>query len=100
MSDTETPKTCRVLSIDAWRAADGGWDWNNWHAVGTVPAAVADYSPRKLLAYMRQAGYLKATSAGRCAVFDDQYNLVIQQRGNGMPLFAIEYGPLEFDGRP
>lgn len=88
----ETEKTIRILLVDAWH--DGsGWTWNNWHTVGSCPLSWCDYSPRKLLRTMRAEGYLSADSAGKCAVEDDQYNIVVTDRHNGMPLFALEYGP-------
>lgn len=92
---TEATKTCSVLSIDAWRNADGGWDWNDWRRVGTVPVAVCDLNPRALLAYMRAEGFLAATSTGRCAVEDDGYNVVIMARGTREPIFAIAYGEVQ-----
>ena len=81
-----------ILSIDAWRQPDG-WQWNNWHKVGTFsePAELLD-NPRRLLRYMRKQGYLSAKSAGRVAIEDDQYNVVIVAKGTREPLFAIEYG--------
>ena len=82
----------RILSIDAWRDNDG-WTWNNWFNVGTfeAPESTLD-SPRKLLAYMREAGYLSDASKGRVSIEDDQYNVVICDRNTSEPLFAIEYG--------
>lgn len=90
--NTETEKTVRVLSIDAWRNMAGGWSWNDWHAVGEVPLSVCDYKPRKLLRYMRDAGFLRADSAGKGAIEDDGHNIVIMERGNRKPVFALEYG--------
>lgn len=87
-----TSDTVRVLSIDAWREAEGGWAWNNWYAAGEVPRAVLDYTPRRLIGYMRREGFLSAGSVGRVAVEDDGYNLVLVERGTRMPAFAIEYG--------
>ena len=83
--------TLQILSIDAWR--DGsGWTWNNWYRVGSAPRDVLTMNARQLLAFMRAEGYLSDTSKGRVSVQDDQYNLVITDRGTGQPLFAIEYG--------
>lgn len=82
----------RVLSIDAWRGCEGGWDWNDWHGVGYAPVETLNYTPRRLLAWMRSEGYITAQSAGRVAVQDDGHNLVIIDRRNGCPLYAIEYG--------
>lgn len=89
---TESTKTCSVLSVEAWRNADGGWDWNDWRRVGTVPVTVCEFKPRALLAYMRANGFLGPKSAGRCAVEDDGYNVVILARGTREPVFALAYG--------
>lgn len=82
----------RVLSIDAWRASEGGWEWNNWHELGRVPSGVATMSPRTLLRYLRKEGYLTSRSAGRVQVDDDGYNMVIMLRSTAEPVLAIEYG--------
>ncbi len=86
------PVTCRLLSIDAWRDDDGGWTWNNWHSLARVPVAWCDLSARRLLWTLREHGYLSASSAGRVAIEDDGHNIVIKDRGNGEPLYALEYG--------
>lgn len=90
----------RVLSIDAWRDAEGGWTWNNWHARGTVTrrefARECNHytraGVRRTLRWFRENGYLSAESAGRVALEDDGHNLVVTDRATGEPLFAIEYG--------
>lgn len=89
----EKTKTVSILSVDAWRY-DGGWTWNQWWKVGEIDLATLEGldTNRKILAYMRREGYLSAESAGRVTVDDDQYNLVICERGNLMPVFAIAYG--------
>ncbi len=91
----EDPKVTEVsiLSIDAWRNPDG-WDWNMWHKVGKIDLATLETlkTNRQILAYMREHGYLSAGSAGKVAVEDDQYNVVVVDRVNRMPLFAIAYG--------
>jgi hypothetical protein len=80
----------RVLSIDAWRELGGGWTWNEWREIGTCPATIAELKPRPLLKWMRDNGYLKASSVGKAAVEDDGYNVVIVRRGNRQPEIAIE----------
>lgn len=82
-----------ILSIDAWRDGEG-WTWNNWFRVGSISVAelATLKTNRQILAYMRREGYLSDYSAGRVTVDDDQYNLVICDRGNLMPVFAIAYG--------
>lgn len=88
------PETvCKILSIDAWRDSEGGWAWNNWYSVGEIELAATDWKPRKLLKWFRDNGYLKESSAGKCAIEDDGYNIVILERGNRRPVFAVEYGP-------
>lgn len=80
-----------ILSIDAWNGPDG-WTWNNWHKVGTAPIYICDLKPRALLAWMRDAGILAHDSGGLCEINDDGYNVVILERSNRMPVFAIAYG--------
>jgi hypothetical protein len=91
---TPVSQTVNVLSIDAWRDCGNGWTWNNWHKVGRIDVSVCDLPARALLKVMRDEGYLSAYSAGRVAVEDDGYNVVIVRRSDNMPLFAIAYGEL------
>jgi hypothetical protein len=88
------PQTVSILSIDAWRDG-GGWQWNNWHKVGACHVSVCDRSPRAILRYMRAEGYITHSSAGRVAIEDDQYNIVVIARGTREPLFAIAYGEVQ-----
>lgn len=81
----------RVLSIDAWRDHEG-WNWNNWYGAGWFPLGHVDDKPRAILRRLRALGLLSAASAGRVALDDDGYNLVVRLRVNGEPIFAIEYG--------
>jgi predicted house-cleaning NTP pyrophosphatase (Maf/HAM1 superfamily) len=87
-------KTVSILSIDAWRDPQG-WSWNNWYKVGTCDVSICDLSVREILRYMRSEGYLSATSAGKVAIDDDQYNVVIVNKNTREPLFAIAYGELQ-----
>jgi len=85
----------KILSIDAWRDGDG-WTWNNWHDCGSMDKATFEAlegNARKMLAWFRSEGYLRADSAGKCAIDDDGHNVVILNRATGEPVFAIEYGP-------
>ena len=84
----------KVLSIDAWR--DGsGWTWNALYTVGEVDKATFETlnTSRKQIKWFRDECYLTAESAGKVAIDDDGYNIVVTARGTGQPLFAIEYGP-------
>jgi hypothetical protein len=79
----------RILSIDAWR--DGSdWTWNNWFHVDDID----DIPPtnRRILKLLREIGLLSEYSKGRVYIEDDQYNIVVRQKSNHMPLYAIEYG--------
>ncbi len=91
-ADPAPMTTVSVLSVDAWRSACGGWDWNNWHEIGRAWVTICDLSPRKLLAWARAEGYLGTGSIGRVSVIDDGYNVTICERGNGCPILAIAYG--------
>lgn len=94
-NEATEPKVTEVtiLSVDAWRNGPG-WDWNQWYNVGKIDLATLETlkTNRQILAYMRREGYLSEASAGKVGVEDDQYNIVITERSNGRPLFAIAYG--------
>lgn len=94
-------RTVRVLSIDAWRDGDG-WTWNNWHKRGTLTVRECSRlgcrtraETRRTLAWFRENGYLSDASKGAVTLHDDGYNLEVQDRRTGEPLFAIEYGASE-----
>lgn len=93
---TDTDNTgirLNVLSIDAWNEGDGCWTWNNWYKVGSAPLEAMHWKPRQVLKYLRDAlGLLSGASKGKLAVEDDQYNLIIVEKRNHRPLYAIEYG--------
>ena len=90
MSEAQS-KTYRILSIDVWCNGDGGYDWNQWWHVGVIDEPDTR-STRTLLRRLRLDGFLSWESCGRVYVEDDQYNLVVCERGNRRPLYAIEYG--------
>jgi len=85
-------KTYQVLSIDAWRS-NCGWYWNQWFSAGTIDLETLD-NTRKILAAMRDQGYLSDNSKGKVSIDDDQHNLVICDRNTQEPIFAIEYGDI------
>ncbi len=81
-----------LLSIDAWRDSEG-WNWNQWYTVEKgIYFAVSELTPRKILAYLRKAGFLTAESKGRLRVEDDGYNYVIEDRNTSEPILALAYG--------
>lgn len=86
----------KILSIDAWADCSGCehesddwkcWTWNNWHTIGHVNDIPVD-----VIGYMIDEGYLKESARDLVEVNDDQYNIVVLDKKNGMPLYAIEYG--------
>ena len=103
IADPETATTyykCKLLSIDAWRDPEGGWDWNNISTIeeGIFIAEDSDLltSSRKLLKYFRDnLCVLSDKSKGR--VFVDFSNdvlsgcvlIVVHHKGTGEPLFAL-----------
>ena len=83
----------KILSIDAWVESEGGYIWNNWFNVGTIDKADfellkndADY-----IKWFYDNGYTNTIEGAQ--IDDDGYNIVICDASNGMPVFAIEYGP-------
>jgi phage antirepressor YoqD-like protein len=85
------PENFKVLSIDAWGSPEG-WQWNQWYTVGEIPKECLAWKPRKLFKWLRENGFLGDKSAGKISWEDDQYNIVIKEKSNDRPLFAIEYG--------
>jgi hypothetical protein len=79
----------RILSIDAWRY-DGCWQWNAWYNVGNIDTLPS--TNRSILKLIRDEGYLTEYSKGRVCIEDDGYNIVICDKGDRRPLYAIEYG--------
>lgn len=94
MENQEALPDLKILSIDAWADGDGGWTWNNWFNVGSIPveAITKNWTTRKIIKWFRDNGYLSDNSQGEIAIDDDQYNIVILERSNRRPLYAIEYG--------
>ena len=86
----------QILSIDAWRDGDG-WQWNNWFNAGEFPNELVEIldKPRSLFVWLRENGILSAHSAGRVALDDDGYNVVIIDKDTREPLYALAYGELE-----
>lgn len=81
-----------VISIDAWRDGEGGWTWNQWFKKGQIDDSVCDLPTRKLLAKLREEGFLDSCTAGKVFVEDDQYNKVVCWRSDRQPMIAVAYG--------
>lgn len=86
-----------LVSIDAWRSGEGGWDWNNQHQLATFSRAqvgpiLERAEPRKVFAFLRDEGYLSEHSKGRVrldtAGSDPDY-LTIEDKNTGEPLFSF-----------
>lgn len=90
-----TQQEVSILSIDAWGNGDDGWDWNNWFKVGTVDVTLCDKPEAEIIAYLIAEGFLKPKAAERCYVDDDQYNMVVCDKENDQPIYALAYGELE-----
>jgi len=83
-----TENTYTLLSIDAWRY-DCGWTWNNMFTVEEDIYLSSDTSNRALLKFMRRNGWLSESSKGRVHIEDTGYDIEIQDRNTGMPVFAF-----------
>ena len=80
-----------IMSIDAWRDAEGGWYWNNSFKVGAIDRTIVEnYTARKLLKYLREEGFLSDKSKGIVAIEDAGNYITIVDRRNGCPCIAIE----------
>ena len=85
--------TLKILNIDAWADSEPKcWNWNQWYNAGEISEEALTWTPRKLLKYFRDTGLLNQSSAGKCAIEDDQYNIIIVDKSNRRPLYAIVYG--------
>ena len=83
------PKMVSVLSIDAWADGEDGWNWNMWTKVGSVDVTMCDKPEAEILAFMVAEGYCKEAALTGCYVEDDQYNMVICDKENHQPLYAL-----------
>ena len=86
----------KVLSIDAWKNYEG-WECNQWYKVATIEKIdfeKIEKSTRKVLNWFRKNELLSDYSKGRVYIEDDGYNIVVCDKNNNCPLFAIEYGPV------
>ena len=91
----------RLLSIDAWKASEGGWNWNNWHSIESDVYIQEStlFNARALLKFCRDSDWLTTASKGKLAIDDDGYNVVILLKGTQQPILAFCYGEFwEYNG--
>lgn len=87
-----------LLSIDAWRDPDGGWQWNAWYTVEKGLVFAHDrITPRCILAALRRWDFLTEESKGKLYIEDDGYNIQILLRNTHEPIFALAYGEYEHE---
>ena len=60
---------------------------------------MCDKPEAEILAFMVAEGYCKEAALTGCYVEDDQYNMVVCDKENHQPLYALAYGELQ-DGDP
>ena len=84
-----TKKTMRVLSIDAWADGDGGYTWNQWFDMGSIPRDTP--TDQMVEAAYNEGIFSKPRLPKGYTLHDDQYNIVVQDK-DGCPLYAFEYG--------
>lgn len=79
----------RLVSIDAWRDCDGGWQWNQWYTVEDSVSIPNNMTTRQLLKLMRDRGWLTDESKGRVRVAWEWDIIEIQDKNTGAPWLAF-----------
>ena len=72
--------------IDAWRDEDG-WTWNT--SVFEDNVYFEEPTTRRILKALRNWGYLKRGSTGKCTVVTDGCMYEVQDRRTNEPLYAL-----------
>jgi len=101
----------KILSIDAWGNScgecdaclyykkhgkdaptntQGCWTWNNWHIVGQLDAI--PNTDIEIVDLFIELGMLKPSAKTLVEIYDDGFNIVIQNKTTSEPLLAIQYG--------
>lgn len=92
-------KIFKVLQIDAWAEGEESWTWNNWYHVDSFNEEEEGELTEKnaLRFFFYSLGYKGPFHKFHALyeIYDDQHNLVLMEKKNGMPLYAIEYGNIE-----
>lgn len=78
-----------IRSVEAWRTQEG-WEWNQtFFEDRLIMAESVLASSRKLLAALREEGFLSEWSKGRVRVFDEGDLIEIQDKNTDEPIFAL-----------
>lgn len=82
------PKFMTVLSIDAWGNSEDGYEWNEWWSMGRIPAD----TPNDQLIVAAHAAFIftHPELPPELELVSDGYNMVVQNRETGKPLYAFE----------
>jgi hypothetical protein len=77
----------QVVSVDAWAEPEGGWYWNNQYKIGE--GQLERLTPRLILRWLRQEGFLTDRSIGKVQVEDCDDVMEIQEHNTGRPILAL-----------
>ena len=81
----------RLLSLDAWRESEGGWSWNDVYRTHHVLSFEGWPTARKLLAAVRECGYLSEYSKGEVEVEEyGEGSFELRWRNDHQPFAALE----------
>lgn len=80
----------RIVTVEAWRC-DGNWTWNSSSTIGETNDITEDElnNPRKVLKWLRDAGFLDESSKGKVSVDNDGFVVEVQRKGTKEPILAI-----------
>lgn len=77
-----------LVSIEAWRNSEGGWDWNNQYKLEEVEID-SNISSRKLCKWLRNNFYLNERSKGKVRVNNEYEIIEILNKATNEPIFAF-----------
>lgn len=79
-----------ILSIDAWKEAEGGWTWNNsFYAEKDIYIDESMLTPRKIFKLLRKLDILSEYSKGKVSLEEQWPIFEIQNKNTFEPLFAL-----------
>lgn len=86
----------KVVSIDAWYS-EGDWEWNNWFTkdVSYCEKTYGVLNEENVLKFF-QNEFLKDGFEDDFYIYDDQFNFVLCCKSNHEPIYAIEYGSVDY----